>query len=157
MCEHNTLFISTKICARRAGQGPVRKAAALGCPCRGNCGKYHPVSVDTIRNDRVACLRAVGVTDFTSHALRGNSEVLTTRAGQVSMAISATEAERRAGHSTQTRDKYYEREPHPAWVAAYNRLQHELKLTLTVEEAQRLGSVIAEEHIGTGPYHAALL
>ena len=141
LCEHNRMFIATTICSRETGSKAQIAAAKLGCPCTGKCGKYHPVSVDTLRHDREAPLEAAGIPQqYRSHALRGNSEVLTIRASQNSTAIPADEAMRRARHSRATQEKYYEREPHPNWVHAYNRLKEDIRRSLTVEEAQRLGS-----------------
>ena len=56
--------------------------------------------------------------EYKSHALRGNSEVITIRASAVSDMFDIYEAMRRARHSMDTQLKYYEREPHPAWVRA---------------------------------------
>jgi hypothetical protein len=142
LCEHNRMFVSLTLCARKQGSQAQVLAAAIGCPCTGKCGKYHPLSVDTLRHDREAPLAAAGIpAKYRSHALRGNSEVLTLRAAVHSRAIDSDEAMRRAHHSRETQERYYEREPHPSWVAAFNRLPEAVRSSITVEEAQRLGPV----------------
>ena len=140
LCEHNRFFVSTQRCSRKANSKAQREAAALGCPCLGKCGKFHPVSVDVIRHDREYCLVAAGVTGYTSHALRGNSEVLSMRAAVESTQINEGDARRRAQHSEATQDKYYEREPHPAWVAFHRGLPEKTRRSLSIEEAQRIGA-----------------
>jgi hypothetical protein len=139
LCEHNRFFVSTQRCNRKMGSKAQREAAALGCPCLGRCGKFHPISVDVIRHDREHCLVAAGVTGYTSHALRGNSEVLSMRAAVESTHINEGDARRRAQHSEATQDKYYEREPHPAWVAFHRNLPEQTRRSLSIEEAQRIG------------------
>jgi hypothetical protein len=54
-CEHNALFVSTKICNRRAGSAAQRNG-----PCEGMCGKYHPLDEQAIVNDRLWFMRIGG-------------------------------------------------------------------------------------------------
>lgn len=134
-CEHNHVFVSTTLCNRAPGT-KVQQAGV----CAGRCGRYHPVDAQTIANDRLWAMRHGDVpAEYKSHALRGNSEVITIRASAVSDMFDIYEAMRRARHSMATQLKYYEREPHPAWVRALANMNREMQRSLSVEEAQRIG------------------
>jgi hypothetical protein len=65
--------------------------------------------------------------------------VITTRAPAVSDMFDAFEGMRRARHSHQNQQSYYEREPHPVWTRALANLDRETQRPLSVEEAQCTG------------------